>query len=118
MDSINKEVLTTMVLASVGLCAVATLSNAFAHKEVSKEKQENEQKAKVIHVEDNPTKECLTIFLDTDHHPNTAEASVKVVYGKDFPAENIQQVLSNDLERTVWEWKKWGVFSKLSEQQK
>ena len=116
MDSINKEVLQTMVIAFTALCAVLTLAHVLDNKEELNEKHENEKKARMIRVENEPSKECLNIFLDMDHHPKTAEACVRVLYGKEFPAENIQQVISNNPERTVWEWKKWGVFSKLNEQ--
>lgn len=118
MDSINKEVLTTMIIAWASLCAVATLVAAFDHKEESTEKHENEKKAKAIRVENEPLEEYLNVYLDTDHHNQTAEACVKVMYSDDFPAENIQQVISNNPERTIWEWKKWGAFSKLNDHQK
>ena len=118
MDSINKEVLTTMAIGLACLCAVAALVGALDHKTDSNEKHENERKAKAVRVEDDSSKGCLNVFLDTDHYPKTTEACVRVMYDEDFPAESVQQVISNNPERTIWEWKKWGVYSKLNEVQK
>ena len=118
MDQVNKQVLTVIAIAFPSICALAMLGNLFEHKTETKRKQENEQKARAIYVENDKTKKYLEIFLDTNHHPQTTEASVKVLYGEDFPAESIQQVISNNQERTVWEWKRWGIYSKLDGLQK
>ena len=87
MDQVNKQVLTMMTISIIGLCALAKLGSVFEHKNSVNQKYENSQRAKAVSFENRITKGYLEIFLDTDHHPQIAEASVKVPYEEDFPAE-------------------------------
>ena len=118
MDPINKQVLTIMSVGAVTLCALAMLGNSFDRKAAEKQKKENMQIARATRVERSKEKEYFEIKLDMDKHPKTTEAIVKVAYEEEVPFEIVQQIVSNRPDRTVWEWKKWGLFLKVDPKEK
>ena len=74
MDAVNKEVLTTMVVALIGFCAVATLVSTFDHnKNESKEKRP-----------ENPVENPLVVENSVDNLLRTASFPQNFQHRKNF----------------------------------
>ena len=115
MDKIDKQVLTVITIAAPPLCALMVFANMYEQKSMQTKQIENDQTASVIEIKDHSSEGYIDVFLDTDKRLNTAEASIRIGYDTDFPGEKIKKVISNNTERSVWEWKKLGTFSKLDD---